>query len=332
MEQKTKAAVAANRLDLRVILTMAGVSLAALLIFGFRFITTPADRSVKINIQGSNTNDVWYTGMPLRFSYNAEKDDKCEWSFGTKDNKTSEGQLVTFSYSEPGQYMVGLTVNGRSKDFQFITIGKAPKLIDPSLVPHIICPPIVEIGKPVEFKDSTPGAKSWEWRFGESEGVDATNSSSFYTFKSVGSKTVSLVINGNQDAIATCLVYVNEKAAPEMKKGGDIMLPPIKDKPAEPQVTLTDEGFSELITKVAKGDIMASDCAPYLCGGNLQTPVNYKVTGSKAKAVTFEWVCREIEAMKWKKIKQIEVVTNRNPATNCIDRMDITVKKKTGIF
>lgn len=332
MESKSGAA---NRLDTKVVLTMAIIGVIALIIFGFRVMTTPACGNIRMNIQGTNSIDSFhfYTGMPLQFSYNSDKKDKCEWSFGTKDNKKSEGQFVTFSYTEPGQYLIGLTVNGRCNEYQFITISKAPKLVDPSLIPTILCPiQVIEIGTPVVFRDSTPNAKSWEWRFGESAGVDATTQTAAYTFKSVGSKTVTLTINGNADAFATCQIYVNEKAAKVLKTGGDIVLPPIKDKPAEQEVTLTAEGFQELITKVAKGELMASACAQYLCGGNLQTPVKYKVTGSKEKNVSFEWVCKDLEEMKWKKIKEIIVVPNRNPVTGCFDRMDITVKKKTGIF
>jgi PKD repeat protein len=341
MSADNKSLRASNRLDAKVFLTLAIVTVISLAVFGFRFATTPRCKNLTLVFQTANSTDAntAFTGTPVRFSCNATKDDNCEWAFGTKDNKTSSGQFVTFSYSEPGQYLVELTVNGVCHEFKFINILKAPKIINSLQLPKIICPvQMIEIGKPVTFKDSTADAKSWEWRFGESEKVDATTKEATYTFKTTGFKTVTLIVNGKPESYATCQVFVNEKAAAQPKTGGDIMLPPIDDKPkSDPlksgnKVTISDDDFNKMMEQVVHGVKYASDFAPYLCGGNLQIPVNYKVSGSKEKVMSFELVCRDLEEMKTKKIRKVTISLQRDPGTNCINGMTINVDRKHGIL
>jgi hypothetical protein len=324
------------RLDSGVMITMVIIAVISLGVFGFRYYSHKPCKPATISINATN----FYTGIPLRFSSTASKDDKCDWSFGTKDNKKSSGQFVTFSYDEPGQYLIELTVNDNCKEYQFITIGKAPKMVNPALVPKIICPTqIIEVGKPVVFKDSTPAARTWEWRFGEGDKIDAMTQTAIYTFQSAGFKTVTLVVNGKTEAFASCQVFVNEKSAPKLKNtGGNILLPPINDTPKTKSLknqnnkTATDAEIQAIMDQVVQGKKFVSDLTPYLCGNNVKIPVTYKVTGSKQKTIALEEACKDLADIKYRKIREVRVTPKRDPGTNCISSMDIYVRKKKGII
>jgi hypothetical protein len=341
MPSDNKSLRASSRLDAKVLITLIAVTVVCLGIFGFRYATTPSCKNLTIVFQTASSADAntAYTGTPVRFSCNVAKNDVCLWSFGTKDNKTSAGQFVTFSYTDPGQYLVKLEVNGTCKEYKFINILKAARVVNSLQMPKIMCPAQnVEIGKPVTFSDSTADAKTWEWRFGESEKVDATTRTATYTFKTTGFKTVTLVVNGRAESFATCQIVVGEKAIAAPKTGGDIMLPPIDDKPksdplkAGTAVMISDQDFNKMMDEVVHGTKYASDFAPYLCGHNLQISVKYKVSGSKEKEMSFELVCRDLEEMKTKKIRKVTISLQRDPGTNCINGMTVNVDKKHGIL
>jgi len=343
-QANNKPVKATHRLEPKVTVTLGIIALLSLGIFGFRYTMHKSCKNFRISIEATNALNAenFYTEVPIAFSCDAAKDDKCEWSFGTADKKKATGRYVTFSYAEPGQYLIELTVNDQCKEYRFLTVTKAPRIIDPSLIPRIICPQTIEFGKPAVFRDSTPAAKSWEWRFGESGQVDAMGKKVSYIFTTPGVKTVTLVINGNPDAYATCQVFVKPKELPKTNPNasGNILLPPINDKPTShplttsqgSQVAISDADFQAMMAQVVKGKKFPSDFIPYMCGGNIQLPVSYKETGEKTKTMTFEQACREIEVIKDRKIKGVEVTLQRDPGTNCINGMSIKVSKKRGLF
>ena len=336
--QSTKPIRSGYQFDAKVIITMIVVTLGALAIFGFRIMTHRPCSPVKINIDAANRIDSlhFYTNMPLRFSCDAQKNDVCAWTFGTKDNKKSTGQFVSFSYNEPGQYLIRVTVNGQCSESRYITISKAPKLVDRSLMPIIICPSgPIEVGKPVEFKDSSRDARSWQWQFGETDKIDATSQQAVYIFQSPGNKTVSLVINGNTDVPAICQVIVKEKEIKNTRTSAAILNQNLQDKPTTdpltvkvgPKKTITQTEFQALIQEVIDGTKMASDFIDYFCELGLKTPVDYKVSRSKRKQLTFEEACRELKQMKERRIKGVGVIQETDPITKCITRLTIDVSK-----
>lgn len=333
MQAVKKPVSAGYRLDPKVIITMSVVALLSLGIFGFRYMTNKPCTPVQLSIDATN----FYTGTPIRFSSTAGANDKSEWSVGDPEGKILTGQTVVYTYAEPGQYMIELTVNGRCKEYKYVTIEKAPKIIDPDLIPRILCPTLeVEIGKPVSFKDSTLKATSWEWRFGETGAVDAITQIATYTFTKPGLTIVTLVINGNPDLHASCRVFVKDKPVAGMPGGGPAVpnigdmvksqpeTEPINDANKPPAIT--DKDFSAMLQEVVKGKQFASGFTTYLCD-YLKMPVKYKVEGEREKTISFEEMCADLKGMK--RVKKIISTLNVDQVNGCIVGLSIKVDRRT---
>lgn len=332
MQAAKKAVSAGYRLDPKVIITMSVIALISIGIFGFRYMSHTPCKPVQVTIDATN----FYTGTPIRFSCTAGKNDKCDWSVGDPEGKTFTGETILYTYTEPGQYMIELTVNGSCKEYKYVTIEKAPKILDPDLIPHIIASaPETEIGKEVVFTDSTLKATSWEWRFGETGGIDDVKQTAVYKFTTPGLKIVSLVINGNPDLNATYKIYVKDKTSdggpvgPAVPNIGNIVKPepesePINDANRPP--ALTDQQFSDMLHEVVKGKQFATGFTVYLCD-YLKMPVKYKVEGEREKTISFEEMCSDLKGMK--RVKKIISKLNVDQANGCIVGLSIKVDRRT---
>lgn len=334
MQTSKKPVSAGYRLDPKVIITMSLVAVVAIGIFGFRFMSNKPCKPVTMSIDATTYN----TGTPIRFTSTAGANDKSEWSVGDPSGKILTGQTVVYTYTEPGQYMIELTVNDRCKEYQYLTIEKAPKFIDPDLVPHIIASAQeIEIGKEVVFTDSTKKATQWEWRFGETGAVDDVKQTAKYSFTTPGVKTVTLVINGNPDLNTTYKIFVKDKPLAPGQSLGGAPLPNIGDavkpKPETEPINLanrppaiTDQQFSAMLEDVVKGKQFASAFSVYLCD-YLKLPIKYKVEGDKEKTISFEEMCADLKGMK--RVKKIITRLNIQESTGCIIDAWIKVDRRT---
>jgi hypothetical protein len=332
MQTAKKPVSAGHRLDPKVVITLLAVAVVSLVIFGFRFMSNKPCKPVDIAIDATSL----YTGVPIRFSCTAGAKDDCKWVVGDPQGKILSGQTALYTYTEPGQYLIELTVNDRCKEYKYLTIEKAPKFIDPDLIPHIICPQTVDMGKPVIFRDSTRKATSWEWRFGETGAIDAVTSTATYTFNRPGLAIVTLVVNGNPDLNAQCKVFVNDKSAAATNASG----PPlpnigsaIKAQPNTEELSkstrppaITSEEFSNMLMEVVKGKLVASAFSIYLCD-YLTIPVKYKVEGSREKTVSFQDACSDLLGMK--RVKKIVSNLGVQESTGCMTDITIRVEKRT---
>jgi hypothetical protein len=332
MQAVKKSVSAGYRLDPKVIITMLVIAIISIGIFGFRYMSHKPCKPVEISIDATN----FYTGTPIRFSCTAGKSDDCKWSVGDQSGKKLNGQIVVYTYTEPGQYMIELAVNDRCKEYKYLTIEKAPKILDPDLVPRIICSETeVELGQEVVFKDSTPKATSWEWRFGETGAVDDIKQVAPYKFTTPGMKTVTLVINGNPDLNATYKIYVKEKAGatgpmgPALPNIGNIVKPEPEAEPinmANRPPAITDQQFSDMLGEVVKGKQFASNFAVYLCE-YLKMPVKYKVEHEKEKTISFEEMCSNLKGMK--RVKKVTSWLTIDASNGCITGISVRVDRRT---
>lgn len=339
MQKKQSLAI---RLDENVILVMLVAAVLAVIVMLIRY--KNYDPCTPFNV--TSRSATYYTGEVVRFETNIKKFRHLQWNFG--DNQSNETAVTSavHAYDQPGEYTVSLTVNGECTEYKTIYITRAPKVVDSLLLPKFIFPQSAEVGKPVQFEDTTNGATRWEWRFGETAGVDATTRNPGYVYRSPGLKTISLVINNNPLQLAIGKIYVNPAAPPPARKspsGGGVPAIIIQDKPqsaplneqlpAPPQEEvkrapdITGEEFESQLRSVANNFKRAEDFSPYLCGNlNVQVSLN-------GNEITFAQLCNKLSSLKnEKKIKRINVQMVKNDKTNCIVALIVNMKLRESLF
>jgi hypothetical protein len=336
-------------IDEKVILTMIITALLGLVITGFQYKNYEHCFDFHIKAKAN----FFRTDEPIRFETDALYAKEFQWDFG--DNESSETNInsVVHAYNQPGEYMVSLTVNGKCSEYKTIYITKAPKLENPLLIPRFVCPQTAEVGKPVSFQDTTAGAHSWEWRFGETAAVDATSSTVNYVYKTPGLKTISLVINNDPKQLGVCKVYVNEKTVAPSRSNARmparqqqpsfIVVParpatptleeqnhpqPVIPEPAKPQgVNIGKQELESKLRGVVNNFLTADNFNQYFCN-NLNIPVSLNGT-----EITFTQLCNKLGSIKNdKKIKQLNVQQIKNSETNCIIGLNVSLKMKQGFL
>ncbi|MBN9384130.1 MAG: PKD domain-containing protein [Chitinophagaceae bacterium] len=333
-----------QRVDDRAILTMIIPAVLSLLVMAWRFTNHTVCQSFNITAHSNH----YYTGEVVRFESNIANYKTLRWDFGDDQGNDSKISSAVHAYDQPGEYTATLTVNGECTEYVRLVIVPAPHVENPRLTATFICPQSAEVGKPVQFTDTTRGATRWEWRFGETATVDATEKAPKYIYTTPGLKTVTVVINDDQQQLGLCKIYVNPAASPKRKDRNDRPVivvnrvgPPAKDAvdttekktktPAEPVVTkapeISDAGFEVLLRAVANKQKTADHFAPYFCGNlNVQANLN-------GQMMPFTELCNKFSALKSeKKIKKLTVQLVKNEQTNCIIALFVNMKEKEGLF
>jgi hypothetical protein len=330
-------------LDDKVILTMIITALLGLVITGFKYKSYEHCFEFHIKAKAS----YYRTDEPIHFETDALYAKEFEWDFGDNENSQTNISSVVHAYNMPGEYTVALTVNGKCTEYKTIYITKAPKLENPLLQPRFICPQMAEVGKSVTFQDTTPGAHSWEWRFGETAVIDATSSTASYVYKTPGLKTISLVLNNDPKQLGVCKVYVNDKTVAPSRSNARMAArqPSFVVVPAKPQTATLEEqrhpqpavteapkpqgvniSKQELETRlrgVVNNYLTVENFSPYFCN-NLNVPVSLNGT-----EITFTQFCNKLSSIKNdKKIKQLNVQQIKSSETNCLIGLNVSLKMK----
>lgn len=336
-----------KRIDEKVTITMMIVAILSLGLMAYRYSHRTTCSSFSVTAKAKH----FYTGEVIRFETDIVQHKTLRWNFGDNQHDDTRASSAVHAYDEPGEYIVALTVDGTCTEYTSIMITAAPKVENPSLLPTFICPQSAEVGKAVQFADTTHGAAQWQWRFGESANVDATARNPQYTYTTPGLKTVSIVINNDQRQIGICKIYVNPAAQPEAPKkketGGGGRRPviviaeqpqtaPLNDQ-LNPAATLVPEPvkapdvsgveFESMLRAVANKQKSAQSFSLYLCGNlNVQTSLN-------GQEITFTELCNKLAALKSeKKIKRMTVQLMKNERTGCVIALFVTLKEKEGLL
>lgn len=329
-----------SRLDENVIMVMLITAVLAVLTMTFRYKHYEPCVPFKITTHAGH----YYTGEVIRFETNARRFSKLHWDFGDNQSNATAVSSAVHAYDQPGEYTVALTLNGECTEYKNIVITSAPKVVDSVMIPRFVFPQSAEVGKPVQFRDTTPGATQWEWRFGETAAVDATGKEPTYTYRSPGLKTISLVLNNNPQQLAVGKVYVNAAAPPVRKPAGGGKMPVIviRDKPEALPLSeqlphppeeirrapdISRQEFENQLRAVASSFKNAQSFGPYLCGNlNVQTSLN-------GNEITFSELCNKLASLKnEKKIKRLNVQMIKNDKTNCIVALIVNMKLRESIF
>lgn len=311
------------RIDERVFITMALTCIVALLMLAYRYKNYEPCHAVRIS-----TNTLNFIEQSL-ISFKAETTggETYYWDFGDNTKPVYTGTSATHAFKYPGSYTVTVTVNGKCTAWQNVFIKESPIVINTELKPVFTGPDTAIIFKPVKFKDMTQGAYSWEWRFGESNSVDATTRESSWIFTTPGPKIITLRINGRPDMVGIGTIYVLD---PELNNtAGDrpfrqrnsnrppeILRPEIHDVPVSPPLkneeaekveikpdrpkgpNTTRDQLEQYLYEVSEGKKHANDFSESLCG-NVNMPVIYR-----GKQMTFKEMCMLIEEVRKRRIKR----------------------------
>lgn len=325
-------------IDKKVFWSMALCVAISLSVLAFRFKHAVACATAEISVRQGPL----YVGEVIQFRALGEAgESNVHWMIG---DAKKNGIVVNHTFNSPGRYEVLLNTGPNCMGYMTVYVTEAPAVVDETLKAVFTGPLTVEVGSPAVFKDETPDALSWEWRFGENNGVDATEKSPTYTFKSEGQKTVILVVNGKWKGETQVLV------TPKNRNRRAPIPKPISGKTQEPRPIIMDqqnpttavEDHSgqlrdvepkfpdvsleqlELVLKgIVDGENEIANIYAHSCTGK-EMQVTYN-----GDVITLIQLQRELWSIKSKKkIRSIRITLDKDPNRNCINNMNITLKKK----
>ena len=341
------------KLDTTVFLTFGGILLLGLAFLVYQLTHRTDCTEAKYVVHA----DDFIIKNLIEFIDNTKGATSWKWDFGD-GSAVDYNQNALHSYNKAGQYIVTLTINNTCSFQKIVTITDPDA--DSGYLPVIIAPNVAFEGDTIKFNARKEGGISFEWSFGEGAGTDALGEKVTYSFKTTGKKTVSLIVNGDIEHIATKTIYIAPKHIAAKKKSdvssyefekphSDFELPrgkvqkdplvdfighlpvtpaPQKEKDSIPSPKkapdISVEQFQLLLGQVAAQSKTKDDFKEYLCG-NFSTPV----VVNDQKLVPFEQLCRDIAG---KKIK-ISTMRLQKDTKNCIQHIYIYYKiKKWGIW
>lgn len=327
----------------QVIFTLLAPGFIALLVLAFRY--KNKEEIVHFGIRVKST--LFYTHQMVQFTAvrsvpAVKRGRKLLWDFGDHTRHEISDPVATHVYAAPGRYEVILFADGRPEAYQTVSIREAPPVVNPSRQPQFSGPASVRVGEEAVFKDSTLLAKKWEWRFGETNGVNAYTKTAKWVFKTPGTKRVILVVNDSLQGVFT--VLVEDRPLPPVTP---VPPPPdwriaLRDTPTvgtlnsqqQPQVvrdtvvvekapSISDKGIKSMLYNIIDALAEPADFVKYTCG-HAAIPVQYNGMETDFKALPA--LLRD-DFKNTRKIKSLEVVAKRNEA-GCIIALEITASKK----
>lgn len=332
------------RVDEKVFFTMGGLCILSLLIMAFRFGSRTTCAPVQIVVNSKSL----ITGNMIRFDAQNQEGKTFSWNFGDGNVKDEEISITNHAYKNAGRYTVSVLVNGSCLDMQDVVISEAPVIVNTNLQPMISAEPsdTVYVNMPVKFSDISTVSTKWEWRFGQTSIIDATNKAPTYIYTIPGRKTVTLKVNDRNDMVVEYSILVLDKQAEknevkqrkpdfQQHQAPTVILPaqphsdPLKPvlpdvvkkeevKPKAPAVTAPQ--LDVLIREVCSGSKTAADFSQYMCGKNtMQVIYNNNV-------MSLDKMCEELKGIKVKKIKSLDIIPTIND--NCLSSINVTLKKK----
>ena len=337
-------------IDIRVMFLFAILILIGILVFIIQLFNHVDCDDAKFYVFSEHSQ----TDESIEFYDKTDNAKSWKWDFG--DGSEIDVRKHTFHiYKKPGKYYVTLTINGDCGHTKEINI-KDKYGADKLGTPQIIAPRIITVGQPAYFKSVSEDARTWEWAFGENNGIDETSSNPVYNFSTSGEKTITLVINGDFSRVAKKVIYVHPKVIKKTnpldvtsyvfeKKAEAFELPrgTVKKDPLEEMLQyvpvapktktikdstlavkkapkISEDQFEILLTKVAEGNKVKDDFAEYLCD-DLDIPI----VKNDTDLLTFSQLCASI---KGKKIKIESIRLNKDKQNNCVKGLNISYKVK----
>lgn len=338
------------RIDEQVFLTMGALCLLCLVILGFRYATKTTCNPIQI-IMNTGSAPV-NTTVTIRAEVKGAKSFVWDMGDGTAVSETSA--MVAHIYKKPGRYTIKVLVNDACEEFRDIVITEMPQSITTYRLPTFICRDTAYVNKAITFEDTSSAATSWEWRFEDGGSPEGNKQKVQHTYYYAGRKLVTVKLNGRADMVTYKYIDVIDPSAkrsdmpvapkPTKPGGGEgkIVVIPSKpdaqpihpeeqphaaEKPAEapkakPKVAnVSTEELSNMLRGINEGHNTEGDISGFFCNPNMSVVYD-------GKMMLFSQACQELKQVKKNKIKRIEVSCSKDSETNCINGMQIVVKKK----
>ncbi|MEO5684610.1 MAG: PKD domain-containing protein [Chitinophagaceae bacterium] len=334
------------RVDEQVFFTMGGLCVLALLIMAFRFTTHTPCTPVKIVVNSTELIE----NRVIRFKAETVTGLKFSWDFGDGTVKDEETAITNHQYKKTGKYTVSVMVNGDCSDMLNIFVDEAPMIVNKDFQPMIMhsVNDTAYLNEPVSFSDACTASTKWEWNFGETDGINATEREVSYPFRFTGKKIIKLKINNREDMVTYYQLYVIDKVAEknrlekekqknEAQRRVPVIRPELEKYPsAEPLAAPEEpkkepekvkpkiakagaEQLASMLDEVADGKKRAEDFSEYLCG---QLGISVLFDGD---VMPFSQMCEKLK--RTRRIKRISVVPTYNE-NNCIVTMTVALKKR----
>jgi hypothetical protein len=339
-----------SRIDEQVFITMGALCLLCLVILGFRYAARTTCPPVQIIMNDGSA----LVNRAVTVRAEAKEAAAFLWDMGDgSSNETSA--IVAHTYKQPGRYTIKLLVNGACEAFRDVVVTEAPEAVTTYHMPTFICRDTAYVNKPITFEDTSSNASSWEWHFEEGGEPGENRKKVQHTYYYAGKKMVTLKLNGRSDLITYRYIDVIDPAAQQQKTDAapkekaarqrpeqkvilidrNPVVPPITpvdqhsggDKPAEPPklkaktADVTTDELGRLLKGINEGNNQESDITGFFCSSNMS--VVYE-----GKMMLFSAACAELKKIKKSRIKKIEVSCSKDAETNCINGMQINVKKR----
>lgn len=344
MERKSSSVF---RIDDSVFTTMVVISLVSLLVLAFKWKSTSDCAPVRIQFTAAG----YYSNALVTFKANASNGQNCLWNFGDGSGFIPGAATVNHLFKSAGTYMVRVRVDGRCAGDTMLFIAQRVVKPEEEYQPTFFGPTTAMMNEPVTFKDTTKGAASWAWRFGETDKVDATSAEASYRYTTPGNKEVRLNINGREDLVAIRMITILEpveaprvsqtRVAPPTRRD----LPPMASDPrsepiqppgeeqkntggeaAKPTVAATpnieSDGVEAFFYEVIDKKKKAADFSAYVCN-DLNIPVRFN-----DETKTFLKVCEDLSRRKRKNVESLTVEVIKGP-TNCVTRINVSLSMKS---
>lgn len=324
-----------SHLDKNVIYLLAGVFLISAVTLAFRYVShTPCDEVSFTFETNTFVDKEMRAGAMIKFSDRTEGAETWKWEFGDSTDGSSL-KKPRHIFKKEGEYTVRLIVNNLCEREKTITILKQEVIRDSSKYPVFVLPERIVVGEKLEVKDESLNASLWEWRFGETARIDAKTKRAEYVFSEPGLKTVSLIINGDENYITKKKIEVfplrernnpitdvrpverglgwNVKDAPDDarvdEKTGEL-------KPKAPFIN--ESNFKMKLMLISNEKITPHEFTEYFCG-DINKPIF-----ANGKNTTFLALCEKI---KGKNIKIKDLKIFKDEETNCITYITVDYRR-----
>ncbi len=280
------------------------------------------------------------TGDLIEFKSIGDDGYKWEWDFGDRTEKEFVSNTL-HKYDSVGMYNITLKINNscvvnkqlyiRDKVYVKKTNGDgAPEM----KFTH----KEIRVGDVVSFECPSKFATKWEWRFGESDEINAISQETTYVFDEEGEYKISLVVNDDIEnaLIKTITVYPKSDERRRVRRRrtdyiDGVLLGQIPDDPDEEipgeedsdMVVFSRKDAQKMLENYALGKIDFEDIKHNFCSNNI------RVINTSGKISSLK---KLLNAIRAKQIKIIDVNLYKNEKTGCVKTMNVDLKIKGTFF
>jgi len=296
-------------------------------------------------IKQENCDDVGFdiiaqsftTGDLIEFKSVGDNDFQWEWNFGDRSKEEYVSNTL-HKFDSVGLYTITLKVNNNCVVNRQLYIKERVfvKKSENNPVPVINFPEEIRVGDVVTFECTSAFANKWEWRFGESDKVDAISAVTKYTYQEEGTYKISLVVNDDiKSALIKTIVVLPKKNERRRRRRSTtdrvdgVLLEQIPDEPdvetstEVEKIKLSRKDAKKMLEDYAIGEIDFVDIKHYFCSNNI------RVVNPSGRISSLRELLNDIRG---KQINVMDISLYKNESSGCLKTINIDLKIKGTFF